>query len=245
MDVSDSGAAIIDHFLNVAELYRLCGGQSFGGLGSGGSVEECQPVAERFRRNNTWVVPTWTAFAITLIPQVGSELGAGSPGFQRLYQRMRDRSEAFWTDSTSPADSIPIRPDSAGLMSIMERVDFPILAGTDAGMKHGGVTPTAREMLPGLALHTEVAMYVAEGMTPLAALRTATLNPAKFLHATDSLGTVAPGKLADLVLLGADPLADITNTTAIRAVVANGRYFDRAALDGLLAEVRAKAEQNP
>ena len=72
---------------------------------------------------------------------------------------------------------------------------------------------------------------MADGLTPLNALRAATLNPAKFLHATDSLGTVAPGNLADLMLLDAGPLADITNTTAIWAVVANGHYFDRAALD--------------
>ena len=82
-------------------------------------------------------------------------------------------------------------------------------------------------------------------MTTLNALQTATLNPAKMLRATDSLGTVAPGKLADLVLLDADPLADITNTTTIRAVVANGRYFDRPALDRLLAEVQAKGRKKP
>ena len=67
------------------------------------------------------------------------------------------------------------------------------------------------------------------------ALRAATLGPARFLNATDSLGTVAPGKLADLVLLDADPLADIHNTARIRAVVAGGRLFDRDALDALLA----------
>jgi imidazolonepropionase-like amidohydrolase len=72
-------------------------------------------------------------------------------------------------------------------------------------------------------------------MTPLMALQTATLNPALALRATDSLGTVAAGKLADLVLLDVDPLADIYNTQKIRAVIANGRYFDRATLDGLLA----------
>jgi imidazolonepropionase-like amidohydrolase len=79
----------------------------------------------------------------------------------------------------------------------------------------------------------------------LSALQAATLNPAKFLHATDSLGTVAAGKLADLVLLDADPLANIQNTTTIRAVMANGRYYDRAALDHLLAEVRAEAKRQP
>ena len=91
---------------------------------------------------------------------------------------------------------------------------------------------------------------VAEGLTPLKALQAATLNaatlnPARMWHATNSLGTVAPGKLADLVLLDANPLEDVTNTTTIRAVVANGRYFDRTALDQLLADVRANAKQEP
>jgi imidazolonepropionase-like amidohydrolase len=120
------------------------------------------------------------------------------------------------------------------MMDIVQRVGMPLLAGTDLGF--GGEVSWRR--LSGFALHAELAMMVAEGLTPLNALQSATLNPAKLLHATDSLGTVAPGKLADLVLLDADPLADITNTTTIRAVVANGRYFDRAALDGLLTEVR-------
>ena len=55
---------------------------------------------------------------------------------------------------------------------------------------------------PGFALHTELTMYVAEELTPLEALQTATINPAAYLHGTDSLGTVAPGKLADLVITG-------------------------------------------
>jgi hypothetical protein len=86
---------------------------------------------------------------------------------------------------------------------------------------------------------------VIEGLPPLAALQSATLNPAKMLNATDSLGTVAAGKLADLVLLDANPLADITHTTMIRAVVANGRYFDRAALDQLLAAVQPQVKPAP
>jgi adenine deaminase len=85
--------------------------------------------------------------------------------------------------------------------------------------------------------------FVTEGLTPLTALQAATLNPAKLFHAIDSLGTVAPGKLADLVLLDADPLADITNITMIQAVVANGRYFDRAALDQLLTEIQTQTSE--
>jgi imidazolonepropionase-like amidohydrolase len=62
----------------------------------------------------------------------------------------------------------------------------------------------------------------------------ATREPAAYLDALDSLGTVAPGRLADLVLLDADPLHDIRNTRRIRGVVRDGRYLDRAALDALL-----------
>jgi imidazolonepropionase-like amidohydrolase len=120
-------------------------------------------------------------------------------------------------------------------MRIMQRVGLPILAGTD-------VSADGPQTGLGFYLHTELAIYVAEGLTSLAALQAATLNPAELLHATDSLGTVAPGKLADLVLLDADPLADITNTTTVRAVVANGRYFDRAALDTLLTDLQARAK---
>ena len=80
------------------------------------------------------------------------------------------------------------------------------------------------------------------GFTPLEALRTATLRPARFLGWEKDLGTVEQGKLADLVLLDADPLADIANTRKIRAVVAGGRYFSREDLDALLRGVEARAE---
>jgi imidazolonepropionase-like amidohydrolase len=98
---------------------------------------------------------------------------------------------------------------------------------------------------PGFALHLELALSVSEGRTPLEALQAATLNPPNFFHGTDSLGAIAPGKLADLVLLDADPLVDITNTTTIRAVVANGRYYDRATLDTLVSEVQRKVKDEP
>ncbi len=75
-------------------------------------------------------------------------------------------------------------------------------------------------------------------LSPLEALRTATVNPAKFLEATDSMGTIAVGHLADLVLLNANPLENIRNVAKIESVVANGRYFDRPALDSL--QIRAE-----
>jgi imidazolonepropionase-like amidohydrolase len=97
-----------------------------------------------------------------------------------------------------------------------------ILAGTDLG------NPL---LVPG---HRELGLLVDAGLTPLEALRSATFNPARFLSATDSLGTIQSGKLADLVLLEGNRLEDIANTRKITAVVLNGRYFDRRALDALL-----------
>jgi imidazolonepropionase-like amidohydrolase len=92
-------------------------------------------------------------------------------------------------------------------------------------------------LVPGQSLHEELALLVEAGLTPLEALRTATVNPARVLGMADSLGTIEADKLADLVLLDANPLADITNTRRIRAVVANGRLYRRVDLDRLLAEV--------
>nr|MBA3890204.1 amidohydrolase family protein [Gemmatimonadaceae bacterium] len=93
----------------------------------------------------------------------------------------------------------------------------------------------------GASLHEELALLVASGLTPLQALQAATLNPARYLSATDSLGTVAPGKLADLVLLDANPLEDIRNTQRIHAVVLNGRLLARAALlQAAQAAIRAQ-----
>ena len=108
----------------------------------------------------------------------------------------------------------------------MRRAEVPLLAGTDVQNPY---------VFPGFSLHEELALLVEAGLTPAEALRTATLNPAIFLEATDSLGTVDVGKVADLVLLDADPLIDIRNTTRIRGVLLRGRYLDRRVLDSLLA----------
>src|SRR5579863_4426599 len=118
----------------------------------------------------------------------------------------------------------------------MHRAGIPFLAGTD--------TPPGVYIFPGFSLHEELQRFVAAGFTPLEALQTATLNPAKFLGMEDRLGTIAEGKLADMVLLDANPLEDIRNTQKIAGVIANGRYLSRAQLDKILTEVEAAA-MNP
>jgi imidazolonepropionase-like amidohydrolase len=90
---------------------------------------------------------------------------------------------------------------------------------------------------PGFSLHEEPQRLVAAGFTPMEALQTATLNPAKFLGMEDRLGTIEKGKLTDMVLLDANPLEDIRNTQKIAAVIVNGHYLSRADLGKMLAGV--------
>jgi imidazolonepropionase-like amidohydrolase len=113
----------------------------------------------------------------------------------------------------------------------MNNAGVPLLAGTDNNNPF---------VVPGFDLHDELQLFVAAGLTPIQALRTATVNPANYLNATYKFGNVSAGMTADLVLLDADPTIDIGNTRKIFAVVSNGNYLDRSTLDAMLA--RAKAQ---
>lgn len=86
----------------------------------------------------------------------------------------------------------------------------------------------------GSSLHDELELLVEAGLPPLAALQAATIHPARFLGQDSNLSMVEEGKLADLVLLEANPLDDIANSRQIRAVVVNGRLLTRKMLDEML-----------
>ena len=118
----------------------------------------------------------------------------------------------------------------------MRRAGVELLAGTDV------LNPFC---FPGFSLHDELGLLVEAGLTPMEALQAATYNPAKFLGMTDSLGTIDTGKIADLVLLEANPLEDIGNTRKIAAVVVNGKYYPESSLDEMLAKIEALANQTP
>ena len=112
------------------------------------------------------------------------------------------------------------------IVGAMERSGVKMLAGTDSSFF-------------GSAVHDELAEFVKAGLTPMQALQTATINPARYFDKSNSMGTVEKGKLADLVLLDANPLQAIDNTRRISAVVADGHLFNRRALDALLAQVES------
>jgi imidazolonepropionase-like amidohydrolase len=99
---------------------------------------------------------------------------------------------------------------------------------TDAGVK---VNSGAHGQLNGLGYHWEIWMMQQGGMTNFEALKTATINPAQTLGLDDWIGTLQPGKLADLIVLDKNPLDDIHNTESIRYTMVNGRLYDADKMD--------------
>lgn len=185
--------------------------------------------------NETWQVPTlvaWRGYRFTNDPAFRND-----PRMKYLHKIMR----AFWNPSINPLMKIRSEADwelgrrsykqKLEVVGMMDKAGVPLLAGSD--------TPNPYAF-PGFGLHDELELLVEAGLSPLAALQAATLNPARFFGATDSLGAVEIGKMADLVVLDENPLEDIRNTQKIYAVVANGQLLQRQQLDALLAEVEAE-----
>jgi len=186
----------------------------------------CKSVIATLARNHTWVTPTLVVYQ----PYAHAFDSASThPEWSKYVPGLVQGGWLHKSARLKPADSMVVRSYfSFDRTRELKDAGVKLLAGTDM--------PQAF-VYPGFSLHEELELLVRSGLTPLEALRAATWNPAEFLGALDSLGTVTQGKVADLVLLDADPLIDIRNTRRISAVIANGRLFDRAARARLLKGV--------
>ena len=117
----------------------------------------------------------------------------------------------------------------------MHDAGMMVLTGTDVAVL---------TVFPGFSLHEELELFVdALGMTPMEALESATRKPAEFLGRADSIGSIRPGMVADLVLLDGNPLEDIRNTARIAGVVVRGTFYDRDGLDDILETVASAPDQ--
>lgn len=194
---------------------------------------DCPALLETLRRNGTWQTPTLVVRRNgALLHEPGT---SQFPGVRYAPAYLRDE----WSETrrgrvaTESFDDVRRRRDEErALAGLVHRAGLAVLAGSDAGDLYS---------VPGFSLHEELALLVDAGLTPGEALRAATFEAAEYLSATDSLGSVEEGKIADLVLLAANPLEDIRNTTQIRAVVRDGRLYDRADLDRMLIEIAERA----
>jgi imidazolonepropionase-like amidohydrolase len=186
----------------------------------------CQAVAQAYAAAGVAVVPT---FVNQLTQISAATLVADTTAMKLVPPAVRGE----WTAMAGPGPGAmfaailtPVHEQSIENFRAVREAGVTVLAGTDVGNPF---------LVPGRHLHDELALLVEAGLTPLEALQAATLNPAIVFSTADSLGSVMPGYLADLVLLSANPLDAMENVRQITGVVLNGVYFDRSALDRLVA----------
>jgi amidohydrolase family protein len=239
-EASNAGQKSFEHLIGIfegsstAEDAFLKGPKSPGRFLDTYNAANEAALIQLLAKNQTWQCPTlfwergqWLVNTINL---------SADPDAKYAPLSWREKS---WPKFTAgilkdlDTDPLPVREKfvqhELELVRRLHQAGVPFLAGTD--------TPAGVDVLPGFSLHYELQRFVAAGFTPLEALQTATINPAKFLGEESDFGTIAPGKIADLVLLDANPLENIANTQKISAVILAGRFLSRADLDAVLQRV--------
>ena len=201
------------------------------------SREKANTLWQTFVRNRTWVVPTLVAMRTTA--QQREAARRDLPGLAYLPPALRQS----WTPNEIDKQ---VSPEVAKWYLAQFQNDMKLArAMHDAGVQMmAGSDSLDPFNFPGASLHDELKLLTEVGFTSQQALQAATSKPAEFIHASSGggWGTIEPGKIADLVLLEADPLVDIANTRKIAAVILGGRFLGRNDLDQMLSQARGAAE---
>jgi imidazolonepropionase-like amidohydrolase len=243
-EASNAGQKSFEHLIGVFEGSSAAEDELLAGpKGPARFLDTYDPAREAslvalLAKNGTWQCPTlywergqWLVDSIDV---------SKDPDLKYAPASWREKS---WPKFTAgiieelDTDPLAVRERFVGheleIVRRLQRAGIPFLAGTD--------TPAGVGVMPGFSLHHELERFVEAGFTAMEALQTATIGPARFLGRPGSSGAVKEGRVADLVLLDANPLEDIRNTRRIAAVFANGRYYSRARLDRILVDVEAYA----
>lgn len=179
--------------------------------------------------NQTWQIPTLTILA-AMQNRVFDRLA-----WRNKYKYLPDSVESRWSTYSKQIAQIPTDQNAIdyanwgfNMIRKLDEAEVPIMAGTD--------TPIFF-LTPGYSLHEELRLLVNAGLSPIRAIEAATLAPARYFGIENELGTIEPGKYADLVLLDANPIVDINNTRSINSVVKSGKLMSRTDLDGILQKL--------
>lgn len=178
-------------------------------------------IARRTREAGVWIVPTQTLFE-TMLGGLSPEEMAAWPGHEylpaQLVQQWTTNVRNFRQQNADPARLARFLTLRRELIRQLHTAGVGILLGSDAPQ---WMNP------PGFSIARELASYVTAGLTPYQALETGTRNVARYFRAENEFGTVAVGRRADLILLDANPLADIANFARQAGVMVRGRWLSR------------------
>ena len=243
-EMSDAGMKSFEHLIGIfegsspSEDNFLQGGKTEAKFLATFEPGRAQKLAAQLANHHTWQCPTlvWERGG-NLVDATDFSADARADYVPQAWKAVTWKRFRAEITGSYGSDDLQVRKTFIAkeleLVGMMRAKGVEFLAGTD--------TPAGVYVFPGFSLHEELQRFVAAGFTPLQALQTATINPALFFGEAARFGTVETGKAADLVLLRANPLADITNTQKIATVVLNGRYLSRKELDALLDGVKAAA----
>src|SRR5215475_2134563 len=244
VEMSDAGMASLEHLIGIfegsssAEDDFLKGSKTEARFRATFDSARADSLAVLLAKNQTWQCPTlvWerggNLIDVTDFSKDDRAKYVPASWKTKTWKRFTDEiTQGYGTDDLATRKKFLEK--ELEVVHLLHAKGVPFLAGTDA--------PPGVYIFPGFSLHEELQRFAAAGFTPLEALQTATLNPARFFGLEDRLGTVEAGKIADLVLLKANPLDDIANTQKIAAVILSGRYFSGKDLEKMLAEVEAAA----
>jgi imidazolonepropionase-like amidohydrolase len=193
-------------------------GERAAGLDLGSA--EVRGFVDLLRSRGTVVDPTLAIFETLLTDQPGQD----PVGYRAIAERLPPTVRRGLQDNSLPQAGSETYVASYArmleLIALLDRAGVPIVAGTDS--------------LPGFALHRELELYVKAGLSPAHVLQIATLGAARVAQRDRELGSIAPGKLADLIIVPGDPTRDISAMRQVETVVKGGVRYS---VDALLAEI--------
>jgi imidazolonepropionase-like amidohydrolase len=234
-EASDAGQQTIEH---VETLFEGTFAAAHGGQVTAAAMAEWRASPEsaalfqKFVRNGTVVDPTLVATGDLV--RTFESLNVDPRLRYVAKSALERRQQALTSVVAALREQLRLQVIERQAVTLqMQRAGVTLVTGTDASFLHP----------PGFSLHDELDLMAEAGLTPAEILRAATINCAKLFPSLEA-GEVAAGKRADLVLLNANPLADIRNAHDIHAVVLRGRVLNRAALDRTLADAAARAAVN-
>jgi len=199
--------------------------------------KKAETLFAKFVKNNTWVTPTIVVWQNNASFEEDSAKYAERmkylPRYIRDYWDPKNNAHLKNRSPERLAGEKQLVKKYLEIIAMMQRAGVKLMTGSDFG-----ANPL---LFPGWGVHDEMALLVKAGLTPMEAIQAATRNPATFLGLERSVGTIEKGKIADIVVLSANPLEDISNTRKVNAVIFEGSMSDRAELNRMLSSVAASA----